>query len=276
MNKLKNTRYLLLLVFVTVLLLPACKSTEKILKRPLKERGFEFLYSNMKKNQIKPEYLSAKLNVTYYEEGKSKTEFKGQLRMKADSIIWLSVSPALGIEALRIELTQDSIKLINRLNKTWLAGNFNLIDSLIHTTINYNIVEAMLLGNDISQYVVEKYKVKIDDNLYKINIQKRKKLKRFIRNSDSKPKVIVQNIWIDPFTYRIRKMNLKELDDNSTSLTVLYDDYSEINGRLLPFSIIIDIHAKKNLEVKIEYRKPVIDKSLTFPFRIPSKYQKIE
>ena len=58
------------------------------------------------------------LNVEYSED-KGKTSLKGQLRIQSDSLIWLTFSPALGIEAARVLLTNDSVKFINRLNKTY-------------------------------------------------------------------------------------------------------------------------------------------------------------
>ncbi len=118
-----NKRLSVILVFfVAILLVSSCRSTRSALKRPLKEYGFDYLYKKMLENQVDFSYLSAKFNVVYY-QGKKKTDLRGQFRIKKDSLTWISLSPALGIEAARILLSNDSVKFINRLNKQILPEN---------------------------------------------------------------------------------------------------------------------------------------------------------
>ncbi len=275
MNRMKKIGWYLLPILLLALTMSSCKTSKKALKRPLKKFGFEYLYSKMKEEQVKTDYFSAKLNLIISQE-KSKSDLKGILRMKKDSIIWLSISPALGIEVLRVEMTQDSVKVINRLNKTYLAGNYQMVEKLVNTTIDYSIVEALLLGNDLSQYNVKKYKVKIDNGMYNISIRKRRKLKRHIKKQETIPLVLIQDFWIDPHTFRIRKMKLHEFGDNSKSLNVYYNNYGFVDGQQLPFSINIDIFASNNLSINVKYRKPNLVKPLKFPFRIPSKYKEMQ
>lgn len=272
----KNFNKIFLVLIIGVFALSSCKSTKKALKKPIKERGFDYLYSKMKENQVNVDYFNAKLNVIYYQDKKSKTELKGQLRMKTDSIIWLTVSPALGIEALRMVLTPDSIKMVNRLNKTYLLGDYKLIKDLLNTTIDFSIIEDLLLGNDLSQYSVKKIKVKVDKDMYNISILKRRKLKKYIRNQNNMSLILINDFWIDPYTYRIKKMKLTEFGDLSKSLVVYYDDYSVIDGQMVPLSITIDVYAENRLTIKIKYKKVVIDKPLRFPFKISKKYKKME
>jgi hypothetical protein len=275
-DKLKNFNKIFLVLIIGVFALSSCKSTKKALKKPIKERGFDYLYSKMKENQVNVDYFNAKLNIIYYQDKKSKTELKGQLRMKTDSIIWLTVSPALGIEALRMVLTPDSIKMVNRLNKTYLLGDYKLIKDLLNTTIDFSIIEDLLLGNDLSQYSVKKIKVKVDKDMYNISILKRRKLKKYIRNQNNMSLILINDFWIDPYTYRIKKMKLTEFGDLSKSLVVYYDDYSVIDGQMVPLSITIDVYAENRLTIKIKYKKVVIDKPLRFPFKISKKYKKME
>ena len=99
---------LLLLSFLVVLFSPACKSRKQVLKRSINEYGFDFLYDQMLKNQLKFNTLNSKFSLRY-EEGKKVTNLKGQIRIAQDSLIWISCSPALGIEAARVLLSKDSI-----------------------------------------------------------------------------------------------------------------------------------------------------------------------
>ncbi len=272
MNKGKAA-IIILSVLLFSLSFQSCKTTKKTLKKPLKERGFEFLYSKMKENQISTDYFNSRLSLVYMQQGKSKTALNGQIRIKTDSIIWLSISPALGIEALRVEMTRDSFKVINRLNKTYLTGDFNMVEKLINTTIDYSVIESMLFANDLSHYDVKKYKVKVDNGLYHIAIKKRRKIRKYLRKHESKPQVLVQNFWIDPNTYRIKKMEINEFGDDSKKLIVYYDEYRNIEGKRIPTKILLEINAGTDIRIDLKYKKPEFDKPLRFPFKVPSKYK---
>ena len=113
MNRI-NQILLLFLILCLGLVINSCKSTRSTLKQPLKEYGFDYLYSKMLENHFDFQNVNAKFNISYQQD-KDKTDLRGQLRIKNDSVIWISFSPALGIEGARILLTNDSVKFINRL-----------------------------------------------------------------------------------------------------------------------------------------------------------------
>ena len=68
------------------------------------------------------EYLSAKTKITVINTD-GKTEFSASVRIKKDSAIWISISPALGIEIVRVLITKDSIKIIDRFNKKYYCSH---------------------------------------------------------------------------------------------------------------------------------------------------------
>ncbi len=271
MNKLSSLILIVLLAGIT-LFSYSCKSTRATLKKPLKEYGFNYLYAKMLENHIDFDYLNAKFNISYLEDRK-KTNLKGQLRIRKDSLIWISFSPALGIEAARLSLSDDSIKFINRLNKTYIAGEYDLLNERINSTIEYSILESMIIGNDLTQYDVNKYKATIDGGLYRITIQERKKIRKYLKSGESDSKVLVQNIWLDPENFRVRQIDLKELNDgDNKKLVVFYDDYKTIDDQLFPGKISINISSQKSINIEIEFAKVELEKPLSFQFKIPKKY----
>lgn len=226
----------------------------------------------MLENHVSFDYLSGKFDIAYYENRK-KTELRGQLRIKNDSLTWLSFSPALGIEAARILLSNDSVKFINRLNKTYFLGEYKVLDSLLNTTIDYSILQSMILGNDLTQYDVNKYKASIDGGLYRITIQERRKIKKSLKSGEIDSKVLVQNIWLDPDNFRISKIDLKELGNDTKKLTVLYDKYIQVDNQLFPSRININIASQKTIKINVDFIKVELNKPLNFPFRVPKKYK---
>jgi hypothetical protein len=273
MNSLSKLISLLLITGI-VFFSASCKSTRSTLKKPLKEYGFNYLYSKMLENHIQFDYLNAKMNISYQEDRKT-TDFKGQLRIRKDSLIWISFSPALGIEAARLSLSNDSIKFINRLNKTFLDGKYELVDERINTTIDYSILESMIIGNDITQYDVNKYRASIDGGLYRITIQERKRIKQYLQSDEIDTRVLVQNIWLDPETFRIRQVDLKDLNDgDNKKLEVYYENYQEVDGQLFPGKVIINISSQKSINIDVDFSKVELNQSLRFPFKIPTKYER--
>ncbi len=271
MNRGIKTSVQIISILILVWFVSGCKINRAALKKPLKEYGFDYLYKKMNENLVNFNTLNSRFNIDYV-QGKSKTNLKGQMRIQSDSLIWLSFTPALGIEAARLLLTNDSVKFINRLNKTYFASKYSLLDSLLNTTIEYSILQSMLLGNDLTQYDVNKFKASIDGGLYRITIRERQKIRKYIRKGEIETKVLVQNIWLDPETFRIRKIDIKELGDDSKKLMVTYDEYFEVDGQFFPKKMKIEVTADRNIVIDIDFLKTKLNLIQNYPFRIPSKY----
>jgi hypothetical protein len=234
--------------------------------------GYQYLKEKLDANRLSFNYLSAKLSINYQKESSS-TSLRGQLRMREDSILWLSFSPAMGIEAARLILTQDSVKFINRLNKTYFTGRYKMLDTLISSTVDYIIVQSMILGNELPHYTVDNYNVKVDDNMYLLTMEKKRKIKKKIKKGNSPTNIIVEKVWMDPVNFRMRKVEMHEIGAENNKLVVYYNDYREVEGKWFPFNIQIQISANKDISINVKYNKVHFDEKMSFPFHIPKKYQ---
>ncbi len=251
----------------------SCKSKKHVLKASIKEYGFTYLYARLLENQIQFDYLSANFNLVYRQE-KNKTNLRGQLRIDSDSLLWVSFTPLLGIEAARVIITNDSIKFLNRLNKTYFTGEFDLVDSLLNTTIDFSLLQSLLVGNDLTQYDVNKFRSSVDNGMYRMTIRERRKIRRYIKKGEIDSKVLVQQIWLDPETFRIARIDIKEQgEDENNKLQVYYSDYIYIDDQLFPSKIRIEIKSQKSIFIDLKFSKIVINKPLNFPFKISSKYE---
>ena len=181
----------------------------------------------------------------------------------------------MGIEAARILLSDDSVKFINRLNKTYFTGEYGLIDSLLNTSLDYSILESMILGNELTEYDINKFRASIDGGLYRITIQERRKIRKYLKSNEISSKVLVQNIWLNPDNFKINKVELKELGDDNRKLEVMYLNYQEVDGILLPEEIQINISATTPIDINIQFGRTEINEPLRFPFAIPRKYDEL-
>ncbi len=265
--------WLLPLLFFAIFF-TSCKTTRKsTVKKTLKRHGFEFLKQKMDSNELDFDYLTAKLRLKY-DNGKSSTNLSAQLRIKKDSIIWISFSPAMGIEAARVELTRDSVKFINRLNKTYIADEYGMLDTLINSSVDYFIIQSMIIGSEVPGYKLYKYKVRDAGDYYLLVMEKKRKREKEIKNGNKNNEILVEKIWLTPDTYRLKKLELHELDKKEKKLTVEYDDYRSVNGQLFPYKLHIKIKSEKSIKIDVSYSRVQFVDKLSFPFRISSKYKK--
>ncbi|NTW32216.1 MAG: DUF4292 domain-containing protein [Bacteroidetes bacterium] len=252
----------------------SCNPQKKIIKEPIKEKGAEFLFQQLKKNEFKFNWLTIKFsaNVTF---NKTENSFSGTLRMRKDSAIWISISPALGIEAARIFITPDSVKMLNRLQNTFFEGDLKFISNTLNTYFDFEMLQSLLIGNDIAVYKNEVYKASIDGKLYLLNTIGRIKLKKHLKNVTDSLNLLKQDIWLNPYNYKITKVHLKELKENR-KLEANYNEFTKVDSLLFPSVVEYKTtNEKDKLEIKIEHSKISSAGPLEFPFNVSNKYKKI-
>jgi hypothetical protein len=278
MNKTKIT-YLLPLFFLGLALF-SCKPVENKVKVKVKinHRPTKFLIAKLIEKEFQFNSLSGKAAVTY-DNGKE-SSFKTHLRIKKDSAIWISITPVLGIEMARVLITKDTVKLMNRVDKTYFIGDFDYLNKIFSADLDYQMLEALLTGNSMSFERNEKIRSSIDrkKNSYFISTEKKRRVRKEIKKDKSKIKEQTQSLWLNPISYKIEELLLSS-PQSRQSLLAKFSDYKEIgNGekQMLPQSLFFELIAKTPSSINVEYSKLNTSKVLSFPFKIPSKYEQIE
>jgi len=254
----------------------ACTGSRKAVREPIKEEGAEFLTNKLKEHELKFNQFSAKFNVTYQVDRK-KTNVSGNLRIDYDSIIWISITPALGIEAVRLMLTPDSIKYINRLGNTYFVRDFAYMNQLINKTLDYDMAQSFLIGNDFSLYESNTFKASVENQQYKLSTTDRRKLRRFVRRSEDDISIPIQSIWLDPANFKVSKVLLKEAERDSRRFVAEYSEFEDVDGKLIPTNLDFKVETEeKKVRIQIKYSKIELDQEQTYPFRIPDSYTEIK
>ena len=94
------------------------------------------------------EWLTAKLDIQADVNGQSFNDLSGQLRMRKDSIVWLSVSATMGVEVLRAKISNDSIWILNRMEKTYLAEPLDTVSAQLGIPLSLPLIQTFLLDNN--------------------------------------------------------------------------------------------------------------------------------
>lgn len=256
------------------LTLASCKTRRHIYKEPIKEEGPDYLFQQLSGNELKFETFTAKFSIDYIHD-KKKTEFKGQIRILKDSVIWVSFSPALGIEMARLMITNDSVKFMNRVDKTYFVGDYDFVNAFLETNIDFDILQSFIIGNDFQFYDKTKFKASIDGMEYRLSTLERSKLKKYVREKETYPKVYIQTIWLNPVSFKITRIMIKEIKKENKKLDVYYSDFNQMEEQIFPQKLKFNLSAEDNFEVFVDYSRISLNENLNFPFRIPDKYQRI-
>ena len=137
---------------------------------------FQFKYSEKKRLKIEEldfEYLQAKTKIQY-EDGIQNLNANATIRIRQDSLIWISIS-STGVEGIRSIIQKDSIFVIDRINKEYREFSFDSLQRAYNIPIDYDMVQGVLIGNLIKAR--------------KNNEPARKKLRNFFLAFESKYRI---------------------------------------------------------------------------------------
>jgi len=272
MNKIYKA---LILSAAVIMLLASCKSTRPLMKAPLKEEGPDSLYSRLKENELHFDWLSLKFDASYTEKRNS-SDFKGQVRVRKDSLIWVSITPALGIEMFRMVITNDSVKHVNRFNKEYFVGDYALVSRFLQIHIDFDILQSLILGNDFQFYETNSFRASIDNQDYKLSTTERRKIRKVAEDANDDPIVLLQNIWLDPKNFKITGIDVKEYMKDNRKLSAKYSDFQPLDNQLYPAVLDFDITADDIIRIRINYNKVTLNEPSAFPFSIPENYKRIK
>lgn len=184
---------------------------------------------------IEEEYALEKFDFQYL-QAKSKIKFKSpdrslssnaSIRMKKDSIIWVSVSPIFGIEAARGFISQDTIVFMDRVNSEVHRYNYETLSNTLNFEVDFNMLQSIILGNQVFEFKGEDNFSKRSGEL-KIG-QNRGRFELEILASDENRKV--------------REIKVREIPDGN-KMEIIFSEFNRVEDQAFPFKANVEIIAK--------------------------------
>lgn len=204
------------------------------------------------------EYLSSKAKFKFEHDGK-RTTATANFRIKKDSIIWISVTPGLGVEFARVFIDRNNVKVLSKLDKKYYEYQFSDLTKQYGFDFNFDMIQSVILGNLSEPYKNQKVE-RIENQFFYLAKTGKYNFKNFIgRESLKLEQVVVSD------------------DSTKNTISVNYSDFMMVDQEVFPdkISAVINYEAtdKPNTEIEISYSKLVIEQSpLSFPFKVPSRY----
>lgn len=206
------------------------------------------------------EYMTAKAKFKF-DHNRKKVSATANFRIKKDSVIWISITPGLGIEVARVFIDAQNVRVLDKLNKQYYDYTFEELSKEYGFDFNFNLIQSVILGNLVEPY--KRQKIIKEDHYFKY--------------SASKGVYLFQN-FIGANTMKLEKVEVMD-EDTKNTVSVNYSNFILVDGQIFPNEIlaVIDYETSKapNTEISISYNKMVIqDSPVSFPYAVPSRYEK--
>ena len=200
---------------------------------------------------------------TFSGKAKTKLDINGSsndvtlnLRISKGQKIWVSITAIAGIEVARALITPDSILVANKLQGLYIKKPFSYIYTYTSRQLDYNSLEALLVGNAIPQLLNDNSTLQADNG----NITLSGNLHE-----------LVYKLVVGP-DLKVSQTQLSNQGEEQ-SLQVDNSSFIQAGNWVVPSQVNITSSVKtKKIQVNLHYIKADFDLPLDYPFSIPSSY----
>ncbi len=188
----------------------------------------------------------------------------GQIRIRKDSLIVLSIQPFAGVEVARMSFSNDEMVVVDRMNKRYYQTTYEQLQKDAKVEVNYHTLQAALC-NDL--FVYEKDEVA---NQKDFEVQQLGEV-QVLRHSN---KTMLQEFTIDKENHL--QSALLQNADGSIRLNN-YNFVGDLAGKAFPmkmeFVIQKDVH--HTMRFVMTHKRLDVDQTMSFSNKIPSGYQQL-
>ena len=235
----------------TVVVLPPPEKTGEDTAKIIREN-----FTRLKTHRINYTTFSAKIDVDYIGADGKKDNVNATLRMYKDSLIWISLTGLLGIEGLRAYITQDSIKVLNKLDKIYTARSVAYVQEVTGLPLDLPAMQDLIIGNPVF----------VDSNIVS-----------FIRAGNTISILSIGEWFKNLITLNEGVMTHSKLDDldinRNRTCDLTYDDYENKKGVNFSSKRRITVSEKSKLDIKLNFKSYGFNEPLNFRFSVPKDYK---
>jgi hypothetical protein len=202
------------------------------------------------------QYFSSKIDVDYTNGDESKA-VTVNIRMLRDSLVWISAG-LFGIEGARVLINKDSMVVLNRIEKKYMVFKNEAVAGFSDVPLTVCQIQNLLIGRPV--YALKLYDIAMNTDAG-LSIQY------------TQEKFITSHRYIKQY-YTIDTTSIRDRTTRNYAIAN-YRDYSVINGHNFPLSNTVTAsNADKLIKLEMKFQDTDFETAVTFPFTIPSSYEK--
>ncbi len=258
------------LATMMLLLFVGCRANKSIISEPTKKNfaGNHSIVSLLEERSQKFQTLKirkADIDITL---NSVRNNVKGNIAIYRDSLIAVSILPALGYEAFRILCTEDSAIIINRLSKSYYASSLDKYRKKYNIPLGFEEILAMF-SNEVFYYKANYY-----DRNYRSKFEEQNgKILYVIDALRNGNKVSSQKFMFDVEGPILEHVTIVDYEAR-TNISIDYKDFTVDETWAFPKTISLDLSDGNNtILMDIKYGQIVFNDSLNLEFAIPENYK---
>ncbi|MDP4259342.1 MAG: DUF4292 domain-containing protein [Bacteroidota bacterium] len=246
-----------------IVVLPATDSARLQSKEDLRNDSMRVMHTALEgldSNRINFSTFSAKVRVNYEGGEGNGSDFTAYIHIKKDSLIWVSVSALLGIEAFRMLITPDSVIILDKLKKIVRIRRVNYLQQEIHMPVDFKALQDLLVGNPMY----------LDTG--NVLFYKREQAGLSIMTIDS---LFKNYTTLNATDHTLRHSKLDDTDPmRARSCDLTYGDYDLRDGMRFSTYRKISVAEKSKLDIELSFKQYNFNTPLSFTFSIPKNYKR--
>ena len=203
--------------------------------------------------------FSAKVKVDYRGGDGRSYDFNAFIRMRKDSVIWVSVNAALGIEAFRVMITPDSVKVLNKLDKVAQLRSVDYLQEVTQLPFDFYALQDLIIGNPIY----------LDSNI--VSFKKDEGYVSLMSNG----RTFKHYITVGANDYLVNSSKLDDTEIGRSRTAVLtYGEYETRDNIRFATKRKISVAEKSKLDIALEFKQFNFNENLNYPFSVPKNYRR--
>lgn len=236
-------------------------------------------------------HLSIKKINCQFDNGKTKASFRASIFAEKNKQILIMLSK-MNIPVARVWLTPDSVKFVNYLEKSYLLDDYSYLSSMMDIDIDFETVNAIIsnnifaLGDQKVNREIRDYEAKIDSGMYVLESEKKLKPRKenahlSERRQARKTRKLVpdspikQSVYIDPETFKIRKIKLLD-SANSRNLNIDFSDFQQVDKQLYPGEMLLNLKSLDSfMQLQIKFAGFSTESENEIRFKVPEKFTRL-
>lgn len=201
-------------------------------------------------------YMDAKAKIVIEEESGKITRGTMSLRAKKDSVLWFTISPGMGMEAVRGLITREKIQIKDRIGKEDVNLTFNEFETIYGLRLSLNLFQNLLWANPPYSFDYKDRLVRVGKSFELTQV--RDQVRYFSK--------------IDVNHRKMSEMASTSLDDRG-SLLASFSSFQDVNEQPFPAEVLYKLAYQlpaggQNTIIHLEWTSINPNSaSLSFPFR---------
>ena len=200
--------------------------------------------------------LPAKAKIVIEEESGKITRGSLNLRAKKDSVLWFTVSPGLGMEAVRGLITQEKIQIKDRIGKEDVNLTFKEFETIYGLKLSLELFQNLLWANPPTPFDYKDRLIRVGKSFELTQV--RDQVRYFSK--------------VDVNSRKVSELVSNSLDDRG-SLLASFPNFQDVESQPFPLEVLYKLayqlpEGSQNTIINLEWNSiEPHSNPLSFPFR---------